>query len=88
MAKTIFDISMSLDGYITAPNQTPEQPLGDEGERLHNWAFGDDAVGREVLEKGASAAGAIVCGRRTYEDSLPFWGADAQPARPAFPCSS
>jgi dihydrofolate reductase len=76
MGKTIFDISMSLDGYVTAPNQTREQPLGDEGERLHSWAFSHDPVGQEVLTKGVLAAGAVVCGRRTYDDSIPYWGPD------------
>jgi hypothetical protein len=33
MAKVIFDISMSLDGFITASNQTPEEPLGEGGEQ-------------------------------------------------------
>lgn len=76
MSKIIFDISMSLDGYITGPNQTPQQPLGRDGERLHDWAFSGDPVGREVLRVGALAAGAVICGRRTYDDSLPFWGPD------------
>jgi hypothetical protein len=33
-------ISMSLDGFVTASNQTAQQPMGDGGERLHEWAFG------------------------------------------------
>ena len=40
LAKVVFDISMSLDGYITVANRRPEEPLGDGGERLHGWAFG------------------------------------------------
>jgi hypothetical protein len=39
MAKLTLDISMSLDGFIAGPNQTLEQPLGDWGEGLHEWAF-------------------------------------------------
>jgi hypothetical protein len=31
VTKVIFDISMSLDGFITASNQIPEEPLGEEG---------------------------------------------------------
>lgn len=76
MGKVIFDISMSLDGYITAPNRTREQPLGDNGERLHGWAFSGDPVGREVLTRGIGSTGAVICGRRTYDDSIPFWGPD------------
>lgn len=32
MSKVIFDISMSLDGFITAANRRPEEPMGDGGE--------------------------------------------------------
>jgi hypothetical protein len=34
MSKVIMDLSMSLDGYITGPNDGPENGLGDGGERL------------------------------------------------------
>ena len=77
MTKVIFDISMSLDGFMTASNQTPEEPLGDGGERLHEWAFSAaDGRSREVLSRGVETAGAVIAGRRTYDDSLPWWGAD------------
>jgi dihydrofolate reductase len=82
MGKVIFDISMSLDGFITAANQRPEEPLGDGGEQLHQWAFGEDQRDREVLSGGASSLGAVICGRRTYDDSLPWWGEDG-PTGPA-----
>jgi hypothetical protein len=36
MGKVVFDMSMSLDGFVKASNATPEQPLGEGGERLHN----------------------------------------------------
>ena len=86
MGKTIFDISMSLDGFITASNQTPEQPMGDGGEHLHEWAFGADETNKHFFERAAEALGAVICGRRTYDHSLPWWGADGPtgPARPVF----
>ena len=40
LAIVIFDISMSLDGFMTAANQTPEEPIGEGGPRLITWAFG------------------------------------------------
>ena len=77
MGKVFFDISMSLDGLITGANRTPEQPLGDEGEHLHDWAFNSkDEYNRNLISQSVSTTGAIICGRRTYDDSLPFWGAD------------
>jgi dihydrofolate reductase len=82
VGKTIFDISMSLDGFMTAANQRPEEPLGEGGEQLHRWAFGEDPRDREVLTGGAGHLGAVICGRRTYDDSLPWWGADG-PTGPA-----
>jgi len=39
MTKVIFDMSMSLDGYMTASGVRPEEPMGDGGQRLHEWAF-------------------------------------------------
>ena len=44
MGNVVIDMSMSLDGYIAAPNDTPEQGLGEDGMRLHNWAFDDPSV--------------------------------------------
>ena len=76
MGKVIADISMSLDGFVTASGQTPEEPLGKGGEQLHEWAFGQDEGDRELAERAAAELGALVCGRTTYDDSLPWWEAD------------
>jgi dihydrofolate reductase len=32
-------ITISLDGYAAGPDQSLEQPLGEGGEALHEWAF-------------------------------------------------
>jgi dihydrofolate reductase len=76
MGKVIFVISMSLDGYITASNQTTENPMGDGGLRLQEWAFGADETNRRYLESAIDGLGAVIAGRRTYDTSLPWWGAD------------
>jgi hypothetical protein len=39
MTKVHFDISMSLDGFITGPGESVEKPLGDDAGRLHDWMF-------------------------------------------------
>ncbi len=39
MGKVIYDISMSLDGFVSGANVRLEAGLGDGGERLHEWAF-------------------------------------------------
>lgn len=76
MGKTVFDTSMSLDGFTTAANQTPEEPMGAGGQRLVEWAFGNDETNRRFLEESVAELGAVICGRRTYDHSLPWWGAD------------
>ena len=82
MTKVIFDISMSLDGFVTASNVRPEEPLGDGGRRLHEWACGEDERNRELLEEAVNFVGAVIAGRRTYDLSVASWGADG-PAGPA-----
>ena len=34
-----FSVAMSVDGYVAGPNQSLEDPLGQGGEQLHQWAF-------------------------------------------------
>jgi dihydrofolate reductase len=75
VTKVIFDISLSLDGYMTARGRRPEEPMGDGGLRLVQWAFGDDERDRAILTDGIASIGAVIAGRRTYDDSLPWWGA-------------
>lgn len=76
MGKVIYDVSMSLDGFITAANVRPEAGLGDGGERLHEWAFNPgDPRSREIVE-GAVSTGATIVGRVTYDLSIRYWGAD------------
>jgi dihydrofolate reductase len=75
MGIVIFDKSMSLDGFIAGANVRLEAGLGDDGERLHDWVFQDEA-GREMLEREVAMLGAVICGRRTYDMSIPYWGAD------------
>ena len=82
MTMVIFDISMSLDGFVTASNVRPEEPMGDGGQRLHEWAFGEDERNRELLAEAVNFVGAVIAGRRTYALSVPWWGADG-PTGPA-----
>ena len=82
MSKVIFDISMSLDGFMTAANQSPQEPMGEGGQRLHEWASSDDDRDRAILTDGIAVLGAVIAGRTTYDTSLPGWGADG-PSGPA-----
>jgi len=79
MGKVIFDISMSLDGFITGANARPEAGwggLGEGGERLHDWGFNSsDPRNREILKRYATV-GANIFGRTGYNHSILNWGAD------------
>jgi dihydrofolate reductase len=81
MSKVIFDMSVSLDGFMRAANVSREEPLGAGGEQLHEWAMGDEE-NRELLRSSVAGLGAIIAGRRTYDDSIEGWGADG-PTGPA-----
>jgi dihydrofolate reductase len=68
MSATVLDMSMSLDGYVTGPNDSRENPFGDGAEMLHDWlssaATDDD---RAVLQGVLDSVGAIVMGRTSFE---------------------
>ena len=52
MSSTVLYMSMSLDGFIAGPNESPENGLGDGGERLHDWPFaGEPGVNRTDLRR-------------------------------------
>ncbi len=76
MGRLIFQTSMTLDGFMTGANQTAEEPLGTDGERLHGWGFSSDEQDRAYAESVLRDGAAIIVGRVTYDHSLPFWGAD------------
>ena len=39
MSSTVLYMSVSLDGFVTGPNEGPDNSLGDDGDRLHEWVF-------------------------------------------------
>ena len=89
MARVICDISTSLDGFIAGPNQTLEQPLGEGGEGLHEWAYGlasfrerhgmdggEAGADDEVVKESLAAQGAVVMGRRMFSGGAGPWEDD------------
>ena len=80
MGSVVIDMSMSLDGYIAAPNDNPEQGLGEDGMRLHNWAFDDPSVFERFLGDLTEGTGAVIMGRRSYDNSIDELGRQG-PAR-------
>jgi hypothetical protein len=69
MASIRFEISMSLDGYVTAANPRLDEPMGDGGQVLHEWAA-DAERGTDVHDDSQDTVGASIAGRRTYDTSI------------------
>ena len=78
MTKVIADITMSLDGFVTAPNAGPDAGLGDDGMPLHAWVFGGHDVDEAVLAATTERSGAVVMGRNLFDvvDSPGGWDDD------------
>jgi dihydrofolate reductase len=79
MSSITSNISISLDGFVAGPNQTLEEPLGEGGERLHEWVLrtaawrrehgregGEDNADGEVVEETLQNVGAYVMGRKMF----------------------
>ena len=73
MTKVVCDISTSLDGFITGPNEGVGNPLGDDDGLLHDWRFdaktaADSEIVDELYAKRAGFEFTLV-------DHLPAMGA-------------
>ena len=79
MSKVRAYISVSLDGYVAGPNETMGEPLGENGERLHDWATalrswrelqgmegGEDNVSSTVVAEDNANVGAEIMGRGKF----------------------
>ncbi|HVX42259.1 MAG TPA: dihydrofolate reductase family protein [Mycobacteriales bacterium] len=83
MSRIVLDVSVSLDGFTSGPNVRAEEPMGDGGEKLHEWmaaAETDPAVAGEL----ATNVGAALVGRHTFELGLRPWGGTPWPGVPSF----
>jgi dihydrofolate reductase len=67
MPQVVVDISVSLDGYVTGPNVSLTNGLGDGGEALHEWVFHGTAEDRDVLDEAFEATGAVIQGRNLFD---------------------
>ena len=79
MSLVTSQLSVSLDGYLAGPNQSPEDPLGVGGMGLHQWAFATDSwneqhgrdggqsgVDADVAARMMTGTGAHVMGRKMF----------------------
>lgn len=86
-AQVISQITMSLDGFVAGQNDSPANPMGDNGESIHEWIFrlqawrerhglegGVDDDDSRLLDKLSEPAGAVVMGRRMFDHGFEPWG--------------
>jgi dihydrofolate reductase len=87
VGKVAAGMSMSMDGFNAGPNDDVERPLGDGGERLHEWLYdlaswrklhglagGKTSRDAEILEESFNTSGAFVMGRRMFDLGERYWG--------------
>ncbi|UYM03418.1 dihydrofolate reductase family protein [Solicola gregarius] len=96
MSSTVLYMSMSLDGFVTGPNEGPDNAMGDGGLRLHEWfqtgesgetghhgeAPGLTGADREIWDEVMST-GAVLAGRGTFEGAG-GWDGDHHDGVPIF----
>jgi dihydrofolate reductase len=102
MGKVRTGLAVSLDGFISGPNDGAEAPMGVGGERLLAWYGGGDTEYRlpgtdmvfrvsaqtaEFLRETRETTGALVFGRRTF-DLTHGWGGKHPLDVPVFVVSS
>ena len=89
MAAVKLFLSISLDGFVAGPNQSEENPLGEGGMRLHDWAFelaawrephgeegGEVNASTEIAEEMREGVGATLMGRNMFGGGPGPWGED------------
>jgi dihydrofolate reductase len=89
MSKLRCHISVSADGYVAGPNQSEENPLGEAGERLHDWVValrawraphglegGEVNASDAVVEEAQANIGAEIMGRGKFGGGPGPWGED------------
>lgn len=75
----IASLSISLDGFYTGAEASPELPMGRGGHRLHEW-FAHDVADRaqltadEILAPEFERTGAMIMGRDSYDHAEALWG--------------
>lgn len=98
MGRVATGLTMSLDGFIAGPNDGPENPLGEGGERLFEWYSSGDTdyelpgtgmvfkispQSAGLLREVDRRMGASVTGRRTF-DIANGWGGNPPLGVPTF----
>jgi dihydrofolate reductase len=77
-------MTMSLDGYVTGPQDSVDAPMGIDGFRLFNWLDrrNDPGPSGQAFTELISTS-AVIAGRRTYE-LADRWQGDHHDGVPVF----
>jgi dihydrofolate reductase len=66
------DLAISLDGFVAAPNQSLENPIGVGGGRVHDWMF--ETPEENAAEMAAIVdVGAVIMGRNMFGPGRGEW---------------
>lgn len=85
MGKVTLQISISLDGFAAGANIGRAYPLGEHGERLHDWMFdGATDTDRKISADIFADAGAFILGKRMFDLGIDLWGEDGAFGMPCF----
>jgi dihydrofolate reductase len=72
MRRVVVTMNVTLDGVMQAPGRADEDVRG--GFAHGGWALPyDDAIKAEAMGRGMAQTGAMLFGRRTYEDFYRIW---------------
>lgn len=89
MSATVLYMSMSVDGFIAGPNETPANALGDGGERLHEWLLSrgaeDDGPAPPRVTKRSGARSSGVVNRQIVDEFMSTGAVVAGRARWSLP---
>jgi dihydrofolate reductase len=90
-------MSMSVDGYVAGPNAGAGNPLGDGGVLIQQWMFdlasfreiqglsgGQTNADDEELRQRFAPTGAVVMGRRMFDEGEGPWGDNPPFRMPVF----
>jgi dihydrofolate reductase len=71
-------MSISLDGFVAGPDQSPENPIGIRGLELHQWHLGeiDHEGDRRIRDELLTPRGAYVMGRNMFGPIRGEWVGD------------
>ena len=99
MGQVIADITMTLDGFIAGPDDGVEKPLGEGGERIHQWLYdssswrelhgqegGEKRIDDALVAEAFERSGAVVMGKRMFENGNGpnGWGDEPPFHKPVF----